>query len=350
MAGLVAAARLRELGQEAIVLEKGDRPGGSLLLSSGVVWRHHSLEEFRAECPGGDETLQALVFEQLDERLDWLESLGAMPRVRETGNPRTVGRRFDSPALVATLVGRADVRLREPLERMQAEALVLATGGFGAALARRLSLPLRASPWSDGDGLALAREHGAATTRGMDEFYGRALPAPPARVTEDGFAPLAQVYGRHALVYDEGGDALTTDGWAWHENDLAQEIARRPGGRAWFLVDDETLALAASGATVGERIDAARAAGGTVVSPDELPFPVATGYRLAVHVTSSVTHTIGGLVVDRNARVLRDYGSAIDGLYAAGVDVGGVATGGYASGLATALVLGCVAAEAIYAG
>ena len=54
MAGLVAAARACELGASPVVLEKGDRPGGSLLLSSGVVWRHHSLEDFHAECPGGE--------------------------------------------------------------------------------------------------------------------------------------------------------------------------------------------------------------------------------------------------------------------------------------------------------
>ena len=51
------------------------------------------------------------------------------------------------------------------------------------------------------------------------------------------------------------------------------------------------------------------------------------------------------LVVDERARVLRDDGSAVDGLWAAGVDAGGVATGGYASGLAQALVLGLAAAE-----
>ena len=45
--------------------------------------------------------------------------------------------------------------------------------------------------------------------------------------------------------------------------------------------------------------------------------------------------------------MLDDDGSPIDGLYAAGVDVGGVATGGYSSGLAAALVFGCVAAESI---
>ena len=346
MAGLVTAARLRELGLSRRSLEKGDRPGGSMLLSSGVVWRHRSLAEFRAECPGGDPGLQALVVEQLDERLDWLESLGAEPTARETRNPLTVGRRFQPDALVAALLRSAgDVRLGEPLGDPEAEPVVLATGGFAAALARRLSLPLRASPWSEGDGFALARRRGAAATRGMDEFYGRALPA--ARVGEADFVRLAQVYGRHAYVVDETGATIDSTDRAWHENDLVQEIARRPAGRAWYLVTEETLDLAAGDTTVRERIDAARAAGGTVVPPGELDFPVPSGHVLAVHVTASVTHTIGGIAVDREARVIDDEGSPIEGLYAAGVDVGGVATGGYASGLAAALVLGCVAAESI---
>jgi succinate dehydrogenase/fumarate reductase flavoprotein subunit len=61
-----------------------------------------------------------------------------------------------------------------------------------------------------------------------------------------------------------------------------------------------------------------------------------------VHVAPAVTHTIGGLAVDTRARVL-----GLEGVWAAGVDVGGVATGGYASGLAQSLVLGLVAAEEI---
>ena len=40
MAGLVTAVRARELGLAAAVYEKGTRPGRSMLLSSGVVWRH----------------------------------------------------------------------------------------------------------------------------------------------------------------------------------------------------------------------------------------------------------------------------------------------------------------------
>jgi predicted oxidoreductase len=85
-----------------------------------------------------------------------------------------------------------------------------------------------------------------------------------------------------------------------------------------------------------ERIEAARAAGATIVGRDE---------GIAVHVAAAVTHTIGGLQVDKQARVV-----GADGLWAAGVDAGGVATGGYASGLAQALVLGLAAAESIAAG
>ena len=44
-------------------------------------------------------------------------------------------------------------------------------------------------------------------------------------------------------------------------------------------------------------------------------------------------------------RVLDDRGSPVDGLWAAGVDAGGIATGGYASGLAQTLVLGLAAAD-----
>jgi len=77
----------------------------------------------------------------------------------------------------------------------------------------------------------------------------------------------------------------------------------------------------------------------------DLPFDPPAGTVEAVRVIASITHTIGGLRVDERARVLREDGSALDGLYAAGVDAGGVATGGYSSGLAQALVLGLAAAE-----
>src|SRR5919199_3752913 len=131
MAGLVAAARARALGAAATVFEKGTRAGGSMLLSSGVVWRFRTLDEFRAECPAGDERLQRVVIDRLDDALDWLESLGAPGVARETGNPRTVGRRFDTRGLTEALVRAAgEVRLETPLRDDAEPPLVLATGGF----------------------------------------------------------------------------------------------------------------------------------------------------------------------------------------------------------------------------
>ena len=69
-----------------------------MLLSSCVIWRYRSLEDFQEECPGGDPALQRVIVEQLDEAIEWLESLGAPVVEHETGNPRTVGKRFDPPA------------------------------------------------------------------------------------------------------------------------------------------------------------------------------------------------------------------------------------------------------------
>jgi FAD binding domain/NAD(P)-binding Rossmann-like domain len=324
MAGLVAAARLRELGHEPRVLEKGTRAGGSMLLSSCVPWRHREWEGFRAECPGGDERLQRFVWERFDDAIAWLEALGAEPVRRDTENPLTTGRRYDPRGLTRLLA--RDVELGTPLPEGTEPPLVLATGGFPVRLARERGLLLRANPWSDGAGLDHARARSAALTSGMDEFYGRVMPAPPARIREEDFVPLAQLYGREARILTEEGEDVTPPSVSWHESELAQTI----GPTAWYVVE-----------RTNERIEAARAAGGTVVARRD--------GTIAVHVAAAVTHTIGGLRVDEQARVLDEVGRPLAGLWAAGVDVGGIATGGYASGLAQALVLGLAAAESVAA-
>jgi fumarate reductase flavoprotein subunit len=359
MAGLSAAARARELGAEPVVLEKGSRPGGSMLLSSGVIWRYRSFEEFRAQCPSGEERLQRLVFERLDEGLDWLESLGAPVVARETENPLTTGVRFDPEGLTEALSRAAgEVRFGQSgtdtgtdtgtdAGTDPGDPLVLASGGFQGdpGLVERYvrpaaSLRLRANPWSVGDGLRIGLDHGAALSAGLDEFYGRNMV--DVDFDEAGFVPLAQVYGRHARIFNERGEEFFDHEQVnWSELDLVQATAHQPGARAWYLLDDRALDKRVRYGTVRELV--ASASTGTV--PDELPFEAPPGTVVAVRVAAAITHTIGGLRVDERARILDEQDEPLDGLYAAGVDAGGISTGGYASGLAAALVLGRTAAE-----
>ena len=347
MAGLVAAARLRELGTAPVVFEKGREPGGSMRLSSCVVWRHREWDDFRAECPGGDERLQRIVWERLDDGIAWLESLGAPVVWEETGNPRTVGKRFDPDGLTAVLIEATggDVRLGEAAGD---DVSILCTGGFQASselvdehIHPATRLRLRANPWSSGDGLRIALARAASLSAGMGEFYGRNMP--DADFSPADFVAQAQLYGRYARVFDERGDEFFHWPVSWSEVDLVQATARRPNARAWYVLDEQALAHPLPVGTVADLVAAAPAS--TRVDPVELPFAVPDGSRVAVRVSPGITHTIGGLRIDERARVLDRQGSAIEGLFAAGADVGGISTGGYASGLAAALVFGWIAAE-----
>jgi succinate dehydrogenase/fumarate reductase flavoprotein subunit len=340
MAGLVAAARALELGAEVDVYEKGDRAGGSMYLSSGVVWRYREWERFREECPKGDPALQRLVWERLDDDVAWLESLGAPVVARETGNELTTGLRFDPKGLTETLARRAGaIRLLEPLTDLpDAGPVILATGGFqgSAEMVRTYitpeagSLLLRSNPWSTGDGLRLGRSRGAELSAGMDEFYGRNLAAAP-RITEADFVPLAQVYAMHATVENLAGRRYEPRSWS--DIDVVQWTARQPGARARYIVPDDALDEWVRERTVGDLIENALRAGAPVERRNG---------STVVEVVAGITTTLGGLRVDVDAR-------AADGLYAAGADVGGISTGGWSSALAAALVLGKLAAESAIA-
>jgi succinate dehydrogenase/fumarate reductase flavoprotein subunit len=342
LAGLVAAAEATDRGARVVVHEKGDRAGGSMLLSSGVIWRHRELADFLRECPGGVVDLQRLVHERLDDDIAWLEQRGARVVERSTGNPRTTGVRFDTRSLTEVLVRQAgEIRLGDPLRELPGRGpVVLATGGFQANrdLVREWITPeadalfLRATPWSTGDGLALGRAAGASTTVGMDEFYGRNMPAPPARITEAQFVPLAQLYAHHALVEDAEGERYAPR--TWSEIDVVQWTSRRQGARATYRIPEERLGEQIRGRTIGEMVTAAERAGAPVRR---------TPGWVHVDVVAGITTTLGGLAANADARVA-------PGVYAAGCDIGGISTGGYSSGLAAALVLGRIAASSAVEG
>jgi hypothetical protein len=152
------------------------------------------------------------------------------------------------------------------------------------------------------------------------------MPAPPARLSPESLVSASQLYARHATVRNAHGEAFQTR--TWSEIDVVQWTARQPGARAWYSVSSENLGERVRERTVAQMVQEAQEAGAPITRE---------GGTVTVEVIAGITTTIGGLRIDSRAQ-------AAPRVYAAGADAGGIATGGYASGLAAALVFGRIAA------
>jgi succinate dehydrogenase/fumarate reductase flavoprotein subunit len=290
------------------------------------------------------------------------------------------------------------VRVTSSGETHAADAVILASGGFAGdpdMVGRHIiggpgRMRVRAHPRSTGDGFRAALQKGALASAGLDEFYGRNLPAPPADFPPERFVEVSQLYGRYAVAVNARGERYADESADWSETALTRATAHQPGLYAWYVLDARGLEGRVRERTAKEMVEMAKSTGGTVieaVSLQELadrlaergvpretflrtleeynaavaggdPCPPRSGQAwplrvppfVAVKVAPSITHTVGGLAVDAGCRVLRGTDKLpIPGLYAAGVEVGGVSVGGYTSGLASALVFGGTAAESAIA-
>jgi fumarate reductase flavoprotein subunit len=423
LAGLTAALRATELGAQITLLEKGESLGGSFVYSSGYIWSYVDLPTYRREASGGDASLQRLILERLESGLTWLEHSGGALLARETGNPLTFGARFDPERTISALVDRIEAaggeiiadsaletlvedpagRVSGVLDRREREyegdAVILASGGFAGdpeLVGRHIirgpgRMRVRAHPRSTGDGFRAALRKGALASAGLDEFYGRNLPAPPADFPPERFVEVSQLYGRYAVAVNAGGERYADEGADWSETALTRATAHQTGLYAWYVLDARGLEGRVRERTAREMVETARSTGGTVIEaaslteladrlaergvPRDTFLRTLKGYNaavaagedpspprssqawplrvppfVAVKVAPSITHTVGGLAVDTGCRVLRGTDERpIPGLYAAGVEVGGVSAGGYTSGLASALVFGNTAAESAVA-
>ena len=236
---------------------------------------------------------------------------------------------------------------------VNAKAVVLATGGFGANLDMvvKYKPELKGfmttnAPGIQGQGIEMAQAIGAATVD-MDQIQIHpTVEANTAALITEGLR------GDGAILINEEGQRFS-DGVGTRDVVSAAEIAQT-GSYSWLVVD-QAMADASSviqgyikkgytvtGATYEELgkamgVDAAAFAetmekwNGYVEAKNDPDFgrtsfanPLNTAPYYAVKVTAGVHHTMGGLKINANTEVLNEKGEVIPGLFAAGEVTGGV--------------------------
>ncbi len=276
LAGLSAAVTALEAGIQVLLIDKAPEPGGTTVLSGGLLWTIADFDDVRRLIPNGDAALQWLVFDTLEASVVWLQGLGVKTGPLEPVMFHGSGRSVEPAAMIATLVQRFEalggemmldcgleqllldgegsvrgvVAAREGrLIELPARAVVLATGGFQGnhELLTRYVVPqpadliLRANRWSTGDGLIAATAVGAAASPGLSTFYGHALAAPPARFTKFQLRDASQYYGGLSVALNLHGERFADETAGSGEEALNQALARQPEGLGVYIVDAEGL-------------------------------------------------------------------------------------------------------------
>ena len=168
---------------------------------------------------------------------------GAPVLARETGNPLTVGRRFDPHGLTDALVRAAGgVELGAPLPDGDGPLDPRDRRLPGRSRARRAAHRAGGTPARAREPVVGRRRAAARDSRAAPRSRRRSTSSSAARcplvdtIAPEDFVRAAQLYGRHAHVVDLAGEPLGVEP-AWAELDLVQAIAHRPGGRAWYILD-----------------------------------------------------------------------------------------------------------------
>ena len=236
---------------------------------------------------------------------------------------------------------------------VNAKAVVLATGGFGANLDMvvKYKPELKGfmttnAPGIQGQGIEMAQAIGAATVD-MDQIQIHpTVEANTAALITEGLR------GDGAILINEEGKRFI-DEVGTRDIVSAAEIAQT-GSYSWLVVDQAMVDASSviqgyikkgytvTGATYEELgkamgVDAAAFAetmekwNGYVEAKNDPDFgrtsfanPLNTAPYYAVKVTAGVHHTMGGLKINANTEVLNEKGEVIPGLFAAGEVTGGV--------------------------
>ena len=434
--GIQAAERADDL--DVAIVEKGTRTGGTSRQSGGAFYCYEDIEAYRERDPPGNTTLQELVVERHETAWRWLEDHGVplrhvdiaandfdnvLPEVVDMLHRKPVARRVDTHAMIEALVSAFEAAggllyLETPMQSLRfqdgvvegvvvshegdriavdADCVVLATGGYPAnerlveqhhVAGHTDDLWLRASKWCTGDGLLASREANAKFSKGMNDFYGKSMVAPPASFSPFEYPEATAFYAPYCIGLSPQGERIADEAASIHEKAVIKAAAREGYGRLYYVMDDrfaQSTIQVTREQTVADLLDVQRDLGGRIATVETLDAvgttltnwgangtraietieryndaisagtaetrlqPPRMDAKLAhdtppfhvVETQPSITLTLGGLEVTSDMQVLSrpntsstfahagrdadpDLAEPIEGLYAVGADVGNV--------------------------
>ena len=426
-AGLSSAITATEKGAKVIVLEKMAYFGGNSNRSEGEMnaagtkqQKAHGItddtpERFAADTIRGghglnDPALVKALTENAASAEEWLLDLGAhfchrmgrgggQTRARGhgpcDGSPvgieimRVLGERADKDHIDMRLNNRvtkilmkngkvSGVQVKTPkgMETINAKAVILATGGFGAnhKMVEKYRPELKGfsttnHPGATGDGIILAQQVGAGLTD-IEQIQ-----IHPTVIKKNGALISESMRARGGFLLNKNGKRFTNE-LLTRDVVFANEL-KQPGGIAYLVIDNsiysknkmaqnytaeklmtkcDTIADVAKLIGVDEKVvqasfdqyhkafdnkkDDLFGRPEMLIRMDQAPYFVA-------EVTPGIHHTMGGVKIDPQAEVLTPEKKPIPGLFAAGEVTGGVHGGNRIGGNAVAdiITFGCISAN-----
>ena len=426
-AGLSSAITATEKGAKVIVLEKMAYFGGNSNRSEGEMnaagtkqQKAHGItddtpERFAADTIRGghglnDPALVKALTENAASAEEWLLDLGAhfchrmgrgggQTRARGhgpcDGSPvgieimRVLGERADKDHIDMRLNNRvtkilmkngkvSGVQVKTPkgMETINAKAVILATGGFGAnhKMVEKYRPELKGfsttnHPGATGDGIILAQQVGAGLTD-IEQIQ-----IHPTVIKKNGALISESMRARGGFLLNKNGKRFTNE--LLTRDVVSANELKQPGGIAYLVIDNsiysknkmaqnytaeklmtkcDTIADVAKLIGVDEKVvqasfdqyhkafdnkkDDLFGRPEMLIRMDQAPYFVA-------EVNPGIHHTMGGVKIDPQAEVLTPEKKPIPGLFAAGEVTGGVHGGNRIGGNAVAdiITFGCISAN-----
>lgn len=415
-AGLSSAILAKENGASVVVLEKMSYLGGNTNFASGGMNAAGTKQQLAAgvtnDSPkifyddtmkGGHHLNNPALLKTLTENAryseEWLVDLGANFCFRKgRGGGQSIARGHGpcdgsavGPEVLRVLLKKANadkidirknnqvvdivmkdgkvagVKVKTPKgeETIDAKAVILATGGFGANLdlvahyrPELKGFSTTNQPGAQGEGLKLAEKAGAAFTD-IDQIQ-----IHPTVIKRDGHLISESMRARGAILVNQEGKRFTNE--LLTRDVVSQNELKQPGQQVYLIYDQSifdtnklsrgyfehgysvkadsvadlakkiNVPVANLEATFKDYWNAYKTGKDTAFGRPEMVIPLDKAPFYAAKVTPGIHHTMGGVTINPKTEVQSKEGQSIPGLFAAGEVTGGVHGGNRIGGNAVA--------------